>query len=123
MIKKALAVVAIVLMFSGCWPRKANDRQSILIKNHFIDDTSYMIVCKGYPREGLEGVQAMETAKEAALMNAQMVAKDFFIDSVDVVRQGTVDRYDTADGYAVVTYIIKGSDLKRSLRPERPPVE
>ncbi|RPI92997.1 MAG: hypothetical protein EHM32_08500 [Spirochaetales bacterium] len=63
MINKALAVVAIVLMFSGCWPRKANDRGSILIKNHFIDDTSYMIVCKGYPREGLEGVQAMETAK------------------------------------------------------------
>lgn len=110
-------------MFSGCGPRKANGPGSILIKNYFIDDTSYVIVCKGYPREGLEGVQAMETAKEAALINAQMIARDIFTDSVDVVRQGTADRYDTGDGYAVVTYIIKGPDLKRSLRPERPPVE
>jgi len=120
---KTLAVIAVVLMFAGCGQRKAGDRGSILIKSAFIDDTSYMIVCRGYPREGLEGVQAMETAKEAALINAQMIAKDIFADSVDVVRQGTADRYDTADGYAVVTYIIKGPGLKQSLRPERPPVE
>lgn len=121
--RKICAVMAVVLMLAGCGPRKAADRGNILIKGAFIDDTSYMIVCKGYPREGLEGVQAMETAKEAALLNAQMIAKDIFSDSVDVVRQGIADRYDTADGYAVVTYIIKGPGLRRSLRPERPPVE
>lgn len=121
--KRTIAVAAILLMVSGCGPRKANDKGSILIKGTFIDDTSYMIVCKGFPREGLEGVQAMETAKEAALLNAQMIAKDVFADSVDVVRQGTIDRYDTGDGYAVVTYVIKGPDLKQSLRPERPPFE
>jgi hypothetical protein len=115
--------MAVVLMLAGCGPRKAGDRGNILIKSAFLDDTTYMIVCKGYPREGLEGVQAMETAKEAALLNAQMIAKDIFADSVDVVRQGIADRYDTADGYAVVTYIIKGPGLRRSLRPERPPVD
>ena len=120
---KTLAVIAVVLMFAGCGQRKAGDRGSILIKSAFIDDTSYMIVCKGYPREGLEGVQAMETAKEAALINAQMIAREIFIDSVDVVRQGTVDRYDAAADHAIVNYIIKGEDLRRSLRPERPPVE
>ncbi len=121
--KRTIAVAAILLMVSGCGPRKANDKGSILIKSTFIDDTSYMIVCKGFPREGLEGVQAMETAKEAALLNAQMIAKDVFADSVDVVRQGTIGRYDTGDGYAVITYIIRGPDLKQSLRPERPPFE
>lgn len=121
--RKICAVMAVVLMLAGCGPRKAGDRGNILIKSAFLDDTTYMIVCKGYPREGLEGVQAMETAKEAALLNAQMIAKDIFADSVDVVRQGIADRYDTADGYAVVTYIIKGPGLRRSLRPERPPVE
>ena len=121
--RKILAFMAIAILFAGCGPRKAEDRGKILIKSGFIDDTSYMIVCNGYPREGLAGVQAMETAKEAALINAQMIAKDIFADSVDVVRQGTVDRYDAAVDHAIVNYVIKGDDLRRSLRPERPPVE
>lgn len=121
--RKMCVVTAVVLIFAGCGPQRVADRGDLLIKSAFLDDTSYMIVCKGYPREGLEGVQAMETAKVAALLNAQMIAKDIFADSVDVVRQGVADRYDTADGYAVVTYIIKGPGLRRSLRPERQPFE
>jgi len=119
---KNLVMLVLVLSFSGitmCAQKKVGaDRSSILIKKYFVNDTTYIIICKGYPKEGLEGMQAVETAKEAALLNAQIIARETFNDSIDVVKGGSVEGYEVnkREVYAQIRYVIKAPNLKKNLR-------
>jgi len=117
--KITLLAASAVMVFAMCGQKKADvDRSSILVKKAFRDDNTYVIVCRGFPREGVEGIQAGETAKEAALLNAQMIARESFNESVDVVALGTVEKYELKADHAVVEYVIKAPGLKRSLKRE-----
>lgn len=88
----------------------------ILVKHYFRDSHTFVIVCKGYPKEGLTGEARNESAKEAALINAQFITRALFDDSVDVFRNGTVERYRVYSSYAVVYYVIEMRNLRRRLR-------
>ncbi len=96
------------------------DRSKVLIKNYFADDNTYVIVCKGFPKEGIEPAEAKGTAKEAALINAQMIAKQTFKDSVDVIKNGAVEKYTEYENFAVIYYIVKFPRLKKYLKEQNP---
>lgn len=119
---RKLIILFLVFSLSGvfmCAQKKSVvDRSAILVKKEFVNDNTYVIICRGFPREGLEGLQAVETAKEAALLNAQIIARETFNDSVDVVKGGSVEGYDIheRDGYAQIRYVIKAPGLKKNLR-------
>ena len=95
------------------------NRRVVLIKRYFHDDSTYVIVCKGYPKEGSAGKTAIDLAREAALINAQMIAKERF--TIDVVKHGIVEKYTDFEGYSVIYYKVKFPNLKRYHREESPP--
>lgn len=115
--KSTIIALMAVIGLSMCAQKKSDtDRSSILIKKYFRDDNTYVIVCKGFPREGITGIQAGETAKESALLNAQIIARESFNESVDVVKLGSIEKYDFRGNIAVIEYVIKAEGLKRSLK-------
>ncbi len=90
-------------------------KPDVLVKKYLKDDSTYVIMCKGYPKPDTTGIQATETAKEAALLNAQYIARGLFSDEVDVIKDGIVDGFLVNPDYVVITYSIRHPDIKRYL--------
>jgi hypothetical protein len=92
-------------------------KRIVLIKEKLIASNQYMIVARGYPKPGLtEKLQIQGTAREAALLNAQVLARQKFKESLDTIQHGTAKNYTNGDGYVDVTYIITYPGIKRYLR-------
>jgi hypothetical protein len=92
------------------------DKKEILIKKYFINSDSYMIICKGFPKAELSGSARKQSAREAALINAQMLAKEIFNNSVNVFKNGRIDKYREYDDYAVVYYVISKKNLAKRMK-------
>ena len=108
-----LFVFAIILMSGNCQEKKKND---FIIKKWFKNNNTFIIVCKGYPKAGLTEPAKTETAKEAALINAQFLAKEMFTDSVDVIKNGNIEKYKIENDYVIIYYAITKKGLKKYLR-------
>ena len=108
---------ALLLCVSALFCASGGERD-ILISRGFSGGDAYLIVCKGFPKEGVEGFRRGETAKDAALMNAQFIARDIFNDTVDPVRNGSVQKFTVYDDHAVVHYEIRKKGLRGSLKKE-----
>lgn len=89
-----------------------------LISEGFISDTEYEIVCIGYPKEGLTGIQKEESAKRAALLNAYFFAKNRFDDTVSPDQDGKVVKYTAYDDRAELKYVVTKSNLKKRIKKE-----
>jgi hypothetical protein len=57
----ALLVLCTSLLAYG----EGEPKQNILIRQGFKSRNVYLIVCKGFPKEGAEGISRRETAKAA----------------------------------------------------------
>ncbi len=89
---------------------------NILISKKFVDDNTYEIVCKGYPKGSLTGIAKVESSKRAALLNAYHFTRNAFGDKVKPDKEGTAEEYNINDNYAVITYVIKKKNLKKLLK-------
>ena len=87
-----------------------------LISEGFISDTEYEIVCIGYPKEGLTGIQKEESAKRAALLNAYYFSKNRFDDTVNPDQDGKAQKFTMFDDRAELKYVITKSNLKKRLK-------
>lgn len=114
--KRALMGVLMLMVFSLVAYGNDAQKQNIVIRKSFQGQNKYLIVCKGFPKEKTEGISRRETAKEAALFNAQMIARDIFNDTVDPIRNGLAKKFVVYDDYAVVYYEITKKNLKKRLR-------
>ena len=89
----------------------------VLIRSELVSPTEYLIVCKGWPKEGLtDTTQIIESAKEAARFNAQLIAKQRFIPSFDVITNGEARNIRIEGDYAVVEYYVVGENIESQLR-------
>ncbi len=84
-----------------------------LIKKYFKDNDTYVIICKGYPKPGTEAGEAVGTAREAALLNAQVLAAEVFGPGIDPVKAGSPERYIDGRGYAMIYYVVRYPGLRR----------
>jgi hypothetical protein len=114
--KHALAALVICLLGAALFAGDETVTPNIVISKGFKSRNAYLIVCKGFPKEGTDGIQRRETAKEAARMNAQFIARDIFNDTVDPVRNGIAKKFTVNEEYAVVYYEIRRKNLKARLR-------
>jgi hypothetical protein len=106
-----------VLLPSILYSQSDNSKRVVLIKEKLVAQNQYMIVARGYPKPGLtEKLQIDGTAKEAALLNAQVIARQRFIESLDTIQNGSAKSYSMGNGYADVTYIITYPGVKRYLK-------
>lgn len=114
--KHALTALILCLAGAALFAGDETGTPDIIISKGFRGSNTYLIVCKGFPKEGTDGLQRRETAKEAALMNAQFIARDIFNATVDPVRNGLAKKFTVNDEYAVVHYEIRKKNLKARLR-------
>lgn len=115
---QALFFITLFILVTGCSSKPDGTVSSVpsLIREGFKSDTEYEIICRGFPKEGLEGIQKDESAKRAALLNAYYFARLKFDDSVIPDRDGKAERFVLNQDHAIVYYTIQKSDLKRRVR-------
>lgn len=113
-----LLLTAAFLVITGCSSNREVMVSSVpsLIKEGFKSDTEYEIICRGFPKEGLSGVQKDESAKRAALLNAYYYTKLKFDDQVMPDRDGKAERYVLNEDHAIVYYTISRPDLKKRVK-------
>ncbi len=87
-----------------------------LVSEGFISDTEYEVVCLGFPKEGLKGVQKEESAKRAALLNAYYFSGNRFDDTVKPDMDGKVVKMTMFDDHAELKYVITKSNLKKRIK-------
>ncbi len=117
--KKIICLLSVVFLFSCFGPKDKDAKKNIIINKGFEDENTFLVECRGFPKESLKGRARIESAKEAALINAQVFTRQLFDDSVDVIRNGTVKEFVIEDDHAVIHYVVKYKGLNRHYK-ERP---
>ncbi len=106
-----LLAAAIPLLFTAC-----EEKKGMIISRSFVDDTTYEVVVRGYPKKDTTGVARMESAKRAALLNAYHIIRQDFTRSIAPDRNGKVMEYVMQDDSAVVRYRLKYPGLRQYYR-------
>jgi hypothetical protein len=92
-------------------------RKKVLIKAYLDSSSQYVIIARGYPKPDItDPVKAEGTAREAAVLNAQVLAKERFIDTFDVVTNGRASEFKEGDGYVDVVYLVEHPNIQRFLK-------
>lgn len=117
--KKSFAALVICLVGVAIFAGDEPARRDIVIRKGFTGLNTYLIVCKGFPKEGTGGVSRTGTAREAALMNAQFIARDIFNATVDPVRNGLAKKFTDNPDYSVVHYEITKNNLRYRLKSRK----
>lgn len=117
--KRIIILLAGVLILSvlSCF----NDIKNVqniptLVKEGFITDNEYEIVCIGFPKEGLTGIQKDESSKRAALLNAYYYTGARFDETVKPDMDGKVTKMELSETHATVHYVISKSNLKSRMK-------
>ena len=117
--KKSFIALVIILagavLFAQDEPKR-RDIKGIIISKGFTAPDTYLIVCKGFPKEGTESISRTGTARESAQMNAQFIARDIFNSTVDPVRNGLAKKFTDYPDYSVVHYEIIKTNLRYRLK-------
>ena len=111
--KKIIPLFIVLLTVSWFWSSEKKENNEMVEKKWFKSDNVFLIICKGWPKESLTGKARLDSAKEAALINAQFTARDLFDKSVDVVRNGNIEEYKVFDDYVTIKYSIKYPGLRK----------
>lgn len=107
----------IISLFAACSQQLSiQGTPDVLVDKYLKDDSTYVIICKGYPKPGTTGIQATATAKEAALLNAQFIARGIFSDDVDVIKDGLVENFVINPDHVILTYTIKHPHIRRYIQ-------
>ncbi|MFH0974383.1 MAG: hypothetical protein V1874_01210 [Spirochaetota bacterium] len=109
--KKLIPFILILPLVA--WFFDDDEKKEMVEKKWFKNDNTFVIICKGWPKESLTGQARIDSAKEAALMNAQFTTKDLFSKPVDVVKFGTIENYKIYDKYVTIQYVITYTGLRR----------
>lgn len=114
----ALILATAIMLLVSCSGDGIKNVQNIptLVREGFISDNEYEIVCIGFPKEGLTGLQKDESAKRAALLNAYFYTESRFDSTVAPDMDGTVKKMELSDSHATVYYVISKSKLKSRLK-------
>lgn len=113
-----IMLVVAAFMMAGCdqgGVKSGAPRESLISKG-FIDDNTWKVVCRGYPLEGLDGIQMGESSKRAALLSAYYYIKETFNDSVAPDKDGRTEKIEMKRDHAVLHYVVRKKGLKRMLR-------
>ena len=110
---KKIILLIFILSVLSCFEK---DETKIVVEKQFRNNNTYEIICNGWPKEDLTGRARLESAKEAALINAQFTAREIFEKPVDVVRNGTIEKYDINNDYVTIYYVITYRNLKKYIK-------
>ena len=114
--KKLIPVFIVLSLVSWFWDsdeKKNTGKETVVEKQWFKNDNTFIIICRGWPNGNLTGKARIDSAKEAALINAQFTLRDLFDKSIDVVRNGDVVQYKVYDDYVTIEYSLTRAGLRK----------
>ena len=111
--KVILSASSVLLAFSLSAASAQGEKKLVLVKEKILSKNTYLIVARGYAMEGSN--RPADSAKEAALLNAQILAKERFNGAFDVVKNGKAEKYVVRDDSADVHYVLTWPNIKRHL--------
>lgn len=115
------AIMMLILSTVFVSAQTDSEKRKVLIEEKMLSKNEYRITARGYPKPGLtDPVQISGSASEAALLNAQVLARERFKESLDTIRNGTARSYKKGNGYCDVQYIISYPGIKNYLRERKP---
>ena len=120
--KYKILLLIVVLSLLKCSNKSARlgdaplKEEDVLISQKFLDDNTYLIVCRGFPKQELEGMAGDLSAEKSAQLNAMYFTQKVFNDDLDPVKYGTVKKFVKYDDHVVIHYLIRKNGLKNSLR-------
>jgi hypothetical protein len=113
-----------VFMLFIPWAVLAQDgtvKKIMLIKAEITASDTYTIIARGYPKPGLsDQVQIEGTALEAAVLNAQVVARERFVGGFDVITTAERKSFTRGNEYVDVTYVITFPNIGKYLKKSVP---
>lgn len=113
--KIILSVSALVLAFSlsSAFAQDEPERV-VLVKEKLLSKDSYLIVARGYPKEG--SPRPVDSAKDAAVFNAQLLAKERFEEGFDVFVNGKAAKFTVREDSVDVNYVLTFKNIKYYLK-------
>ena len=115
--KKIIALLIIAAALPFAFAQDENPKRIVLVKEKLVSSNTYLIVARGYPKPTLTNdKQILESAQEAAVFNAQILAKERFIQSFDVIKNGETDKFITGTDYIDVYYTLTSPNIKQYLK-------
>ena len=113
--KFILFASALLLAFSvsSSFAQQDEEKKIVLVKEKFLSKNSYLIVARGYPKEG--SARPVDSAKEAAVFNAQLLAQERF-EGFDVIVNGRAAKFTVRDDSVDVNYVLTYKNIKSYLK-------
>lgn len=122
---KSLLMLLVIagIAVSGCDQGgvKSGAPYEALVSKGFVDDNTWKVVCRGYPLEGLKGIQKSESSKRAALLGAYHYIQETFNESVEPDRDGKTEKIEVMGDHVVLYYVVRKRGLKKMLKAEKKP--
>jgi hypothetical protein len=117
-IKALLMLIALMAVLAGCDQGGVTSQgpRETLISKGFIDDNTWKVVCRGYPLEGLTGIQKSESSKRAALLGAYYFVQETFNETVSPDRDGKSEKFVMYGDHAELHYVIHKKGLKKMVK-------
>ena len=114
-------IVTVILLSTGCDEKSVENTgpKEPLISQGFVDDNTYVVVCRGYPLQGSTGIQKAESSKRAALLGAYYYIKTVFNDSVAPDKDGKAEKFEYMNDYVVLHYMVRKKGLKKMVKAGR----
>jgi hypothetical protein len=110
-------ILPLMILIPIALSAQVTERKVVLIKAGITSSNKYTLITRGYPRPGLtDPIQIEGTAREAAVLNAQIIAREKFVDGFDVITNGKDVKYTTGKGYVDVVYVITFPNIKNYLK-------
>ena len=118
-----LLLVLVAIAVCGCdrVGVKSGGPRETLVSKGFVDDNTLKVVCRGYPLEGLKGIQKSESSKRAALLGAYYYIQETFNESVAPDKDGKTEKIEIMSDHAVLYYVVHKKGLKKMLKTEKKP--
>ena len=114
--KKTILVVSaflLALSLSSAFPQQDEEKKIVLVKEKFLSKNSYLIVARGYPKEG--SARPVDSAKDAAVFNAQILASERF-EGFDVIVNGKAAKFTVRSDSVDVNYVLTYKNIKYYLK-------
>ena len=116
--KSIFSILITMILISAVLSCSSGDDISVqsipsLISEEFTSNDTYEVVCRGFPKQGLTGVQKEESGKRAALLNAYYFVQTRFDNTVKPDTDGVVLKYDVQEEFVIVYYRVTKSNLKK----------
>ena len=118
---QSFLLVLMLLVPGAVFAQDGTIKKIMLVKAEVTAPNTYTIIARGYPKPGLtDQVQSDGSALEAAVLNAQVVAKERFVSGFDVITTAERKSYTKGNDYVEVTYVITFPNVVKYLKKTVP---